>query len=359
MQYALEKRRQKQASRPAVSQTDVRRQLAWASGSEQFDHRDPLYHVTESFQQTFDEIGRRHAAQLAGETVGGFAQPVEDAQTSEGQGQPGGLTQERQTPDPTSAKAFYQMRYPENQDMVRRFSETAFQRGTMAGAVMAGTGKMMLVSCLKRTVGQSQPVKEQQRRLFEGGSQQRMVPGHAPDNVIFNRGFADSAVGLVVDTLRDARRTVESMADLAAGKSDMGREGGAQTLQKMYPFLDDHRERMLIEQYGARLRESDDSGERQLLQNAYVHAQALLNRKAQMRNEFINKLRFVADRATEALTLFEAPGFAEEVARELEQSEQPPEPPDLPEDGAPEPPDEPAEEAPKPSEKQEDGHATD
>lgn len=44
----------------------LRRQTAWAAGTEQFQHRDPLYHVTESFQQTFDAMGRRHAQQLAG-----------------------------------------------------------------------------------------------------------------------------------------------------------------------------------------------------------------------------------------------------------------------------------------------------
>lgn len=44
----------------------LRRQMAWASGTEQFQHRDPLYHVTESFQQTFDAMGRRHVAELGG-----------------------------------------------------------------------------------------------------------------------------------------------------------------------------------------------------------------------------------------------------------------------------------------------------
>lgn len=337
MQHVWQKRKQKQADSPATSQKDVRQQLAWASGSEFFQNRDPLYHITEDFRQTFDEIGRRHAAELAGEMPGGFSSSEQSGEKAEGQkDKPGGMTPEQQ-PDPTSAKNLYQMRDPSNQDSIRRFSETAFQRGTMASAVMEGTGKMMLVSCLKRTVGQSQPVKEQQRRLFEGASQQRNVPGHSPDAVVFNRGFADSAVGLMVDTLRDARRIVESMADLAAGKSDMGSEGGAQTLQKMYPFLDDSRERMLAAQYSSRLRDSRDPEERQLLQNAYVRVQALLDKKAQMRNEFINKLRGIADRATEALTLFETPGFAEELVQELNQTEEPPEPPN---EGPPDAPEE-------------------
>ena len=37
---------------------------------------------------------------------------------------------------------------------------------------------------------------------------------------------------------------------------------------------------------------------------------ATVGKKAQMKQEFINKLRFLSDRATEALEVFEAPGFA-------------------------------------------------
>lgn len=341
LQYVWKKQKQMQVEPPKGEKT-VRRQLAWAAGSESFNHRDPLYHITENFQQTFDEIGRRHAAQLAGETVGGFSRTDTQQELQESRTEPRGNTQKNgQQPDPTSAKGMYQRRDPGNQDMIRRFSETAFQRGTLAGAVMAGTGKMMLVSCLKRTVGQSQPVKEQQRRLFEGASQQRNVPGHSPDAVVFNRGFADSAVGLVVDTLRDARRVVTSMADLAQGKSDMGAQGGAQTLRKMYPFLDDSREKQLRTQYEERMQQTQDPEERQLLQNALVRTQALTAKKAQMRTEFINKLRLIADRANEALTLFETPGFSEELVRVVTETQEPPdEPPKPPSDGAEPSPDE-------------------
>ena len=293
------KRRQQQ---PLPQAQAVRQQIAWAAGSEVFDNRDPLYHVTEDFHQTFDAIGQRHAAALAGETVGGF-QPADMAQQAQ--------------PDQTDARQLYQTRDPAKQDMVRRFSETAFQRGTLSGAVMQGTGKMMLISCLKRTVGQSEPTKEQQRRLFEGSSQQRNAANHTPDTVVFNRGFASSAVGLVVDTLRDARRVVDSMANLAAGKSNIGDAGGAETLQKMYPFLDTNREQALLAEYAARLRDCTDPTERALLQNAQVRVQALKHKKEQMKQEFINKLRLISDRAAEALTVFEAPSLPGELAEML------------------------------------------
>ena len=50
---------------PAVTEKRVRQQIGQAAGTEYFQNRDPLYHVTENFQMTFDAMGQRHAAQLA------------------------------------------------------------------------------------------------------------------------------------------------------------------------------------------------------------------------------------------------------------------------------------------------------
>ena len=316
MSWIQTRRRAQEAPAGRPMEDTLRRQMAWAAGTEQFQHRDPLYHVTESFQQTFDAIGRRHARQLAGGRTEEGAEERAD-QTSG----------ENQMPDQTSARSFYERSRPEDQDMVRRFSETAFQRGTLSGAVLEGTGQMMLFSCLKKTVGQSQPDKWQQRKLFEKASPMRNVPGHSPDKVVFNRGFTDSAGGLVVDALRGARRTVEDMRDLAMGRSEMG-EHGADTLRTMYPFLDDSRERQLLEQYREQLRGAGEAGEKAALQTAIARMEALVDKKAQMRMEFTNRLSFIADRATEALEVFSEPGFAGELDRALRQAVGAEEPPD-------------------------------
>lgn len=315
MERAQIKRRKAASPEPKELEQGLRRQMAWAAGTEAFQNRDPLYHVTESFQQTFDAMGRRHAAQL---------DPKETPQEQSPEGE--AARQWEEIPDPTSARSFYERDRAENQDLLRRFSETAFQRGTLSGAVLQGTGQMMLFSCLKKTVGQSQPDKWQQRKLFEKASPMRNVPGHSPDKVVFNRGFTDSAVGLVVDTLRDARRTVEDMRDLALGKSEMG-QAGADTLRTMYPFLDDSRERELLEQYRGQLRQTENSQETAALQNAVARMEALIGKKAQMKQEFTNKLRFLSDRAAEALEVFEAPGFAaalDQALREATGAEEPP-----------------------------------
>lgn len=283
----------------------LRQEMAQAAGAEFFQHRDPLYHVTESFQQTFDAMGLKHAAQMSAEEMPEQGSDQE-AQT---------LREERRTgdmPDPTSARSFYERKANQDQDMIRRFSETAFQRGTMSAAVFRGTGKMMLFSCLKKTVGQSQPVREQQRKLFESSAKKRNVPGSAPDGVMFNKGFTYSAVGLVVDTLRDARRAVEDMQRLVEGDARGKGQLGADTLWNMYPFLDDSRERELLEEYETRLGAgSEELGaeSRHLLQNAVSRTRALIAKKGRMKVEFINKLRFISDRAAEALAEFEEPGF--------------------------------------------------
>ena len=309
-------KKQKQDPSPVMREAQVRRDLAQAAGTEFFQYRDPLYHVTENFQQTFDRIGRSHAAQLAGtqEETGtpgelGAMSEAREARARTGREQGQGQQQERLRSLPNTVIPLQQ------------FSETAFQRGNLSASILGGTGKMMLVSCLKRTIGQSGPKRIQQQSIFDTGSQRRNVPNRDPDQMVFNRTFADGAVGLVVDTIRDARRVVQSMEDMARGTGELY-ASDTTTLRAMYPFLDNSREKQLMEQYSAQLEQTSDGRERAVLQNGLVHTRALLTKKHQMKIEFINKLRLITDRATEALAEFEAPGFAEEIAAALNEPEE-------------------------------------
>ena len=106
MERMQRKRRRDVPAGPGELEQNLRRQMAWAAGTESFQHRDPLYHVTESFQQTFDAMGRRHAAQLGGrqEPEGPAPEAGADRETEE-------------VPDPTSARSFYERDRPENQDL--------------------------------------------------------------------------------------------------------------------------------------------------------------------------------------------------------------------------------------------------
>ena len=283
---------------PRIREEQIHAQLSHAAGSSAFSRRDPVSYVTESFHQSFDRLGMQRAGEL-----------LSGSQDTSRQ-----ITERGQTESAENRRADGMPAYlPGTEVPLRKFSETAFKRGRLAASVLRGTGKMMLVSCLKRTIGQSDLESSREQNLLRSGAQQRNVPGHTPDSVLFTRGVTQSAVGLVVDTLRDARRVVQSMEDLAAGTGEVrgGVEGS--TLRAMYPFLDDSRERALLEEYRRQLAASEDAEEAALLQNALVHTRALIGKKAQMKEEFINKLRLVSDRAAETLAELEAPGAVEEI----------------------------------------------
>ena len=84
-----------------------------------------------------------------------------------------------------------------------------------------------------------------------------------------------------------------------------------------------------LQEYQAQLENMEDGDpKRSILHNALNRTHALLQKKAQMRIEFMNKLRFISDRATEALEVFEAPGYAEQLHEALIQDLNPEEPPD-------------------------------
>lgn len=329
---------------PAPQEKLIKRQIAAAAGTEYFENRDPIYHITEDFQKTFDLMGSQKARERSAMLFQSNMSPVTPGLSSmegEENANPGRASQERTTGDIEQERA--QARFGEQSSMDRlvepsqapgdqmflsRFTQMAFQRGTMAGAVLRGTGKMMLFSCLKRTVGQSQPLNFRQRKLFESSSPRRNVAGHPPDQVMFNRSQVDGAVGLVVDVLRDARRVVDTMADLASGENALPGGSGTGTLQKMYPFLSDEKEQALLSQYQQQLAGAQDVESKAILQHAIVKTQALIDKKQQMKQRFIVALRSVSDSAGAALAEFTQPGFAQELLNGLEEDLDQPEPPD-------------------------------
>ncbi len=302
----IRKSKRKLAGPAPETRSTAEENLAWAADAQQFRHRDPLYHVTESFQQSFDRIGREHARQAAG----GVMQPETEAGAQRA-GQEDRIPM--RTPGVSGGEDGDQALWTGNvPSALTAFSETTFQRGAMSAAVLNGTGKMMLTSCLKRTVGESGPKRLQQQTLLGTGSQVRNLPGRSPDQMVFNRSFAKGALGIVVDTVRDARRVVDSMAEMAQGTGELHGED-SETLRTMYPFLDVSRELQLEAEYREKLASCTDAREKPIIQNALVQVLSLKAKKAQMKNEFINKLRFLSDRATETLAELEAPDTLDEI----------------------------------------------
>ena len=351
MESQFVKKRRPQQGLPGngpVSEKDVRRQLAWASYTEQFQSRDPMFHITENFMRSFDAMGSIQAEKLANgmkaevpgltDVLGGKlaerkktreekADPMQSSDAFDGGGDKNSQALYRQS---RMNEEFEENKHGQG-GLMNKFTEMTFMRGKMSAAVLRGTGNMMLFSCLKRTLGQSQPMKLQQRKLFQGGSR-----GWKPMNtkasdaqsttVVRNEVFTDSAIGLVFNITKDARRTVDQMSELVENGGT-----GTETWERMMPFLSFQKEETLLDQYTQRLAQlgngAESEKERATLTKAITRTQTLLAKKRQMRNEFMFKLRAISGQAREAAALFSDTDFQETLHRMLTQETPYPEPP--------------------------------
>ena len=313
-----------------VSEESVRRQLSVAVGAETFRHRDPIYHLTESFRQTFDRIGQIRAQgqepDLGAMTRLYFMREETPGLTEAGgermAGSPGQETRETDEalPDATDMSSRYAPRDP-SQRLMDRFAEVAFQRGSLSAAVMRGQGKMMLFSCLNRSAGQERSRQVRERMLFQRSSSHSRISGSQGTLGITNKGFAESAVGIVVDVLKNARQALDSFTALAEGKG-----AGSGTLQKQYPFLTDSREQNLLAEYRGRLAQLKGPGteeQRAVLTRAQEKVEAVIRKKAQMREDFLQKLRYLSQSAAAAESEFSSKDFLQEALRAMGEEEEP------------------------------------
>ncbi len=282
---------------------DIRRQIAGATGTEKFQNRDPIFHIDESFCQSFDLAGMERSKKT--DESGGkesSGQNEEESKKEEGDRKESELSSNPKT----DFESKYETRKDENEPKMGRFAETAFKRGQLSSAVIAGTGKSMFFSCLNRSVGQENAKNRKERKLFQKESVHRLIPGNAGAKLIVNRGEAESAVGLVTDSLKDARWTLKSMEDVANGK--MG-GAGAETYRKQYPFLTDDKEKGLIEAYKERLKNTDSPKEKQNLNSAIVKLEHVIEKKAQMKKRFLDHLRKLQFDALAAEQMFLSEDF--------------------------------------------------
>lgn len=275
----------------------VTRQLAWAAGMERLKNRPPSYQLSEQFQEEFEHLGRK-----------GFDM------SDKYQTRPG-------------------------DDRLKAFRDISLQRGALSAGIVSGTGKMMLVSCLKRTLGQERPFQLRERKLFQSISVHRDLPESRNVTEVVNRGFTDSAVGIVTDTLKNARTTLDGLEKLAQGESQIDGISGMGTIRKMYPFLFSDREEALLRHYAEKLKplaekkelSEAEAAEKRMLENGRAKIEALLNKKQQTKREFLQKLRVLRERAEEAEQNFSDPEFLEQLSRfngEAEESAEDPKPPE-------------------------------
>ena len=120
-----------------------------------------------------------------------------------------------------------------------------------------------------------------------------------------------------------------------ARSADEGTQADRAAMYRLYPFLDDSRDAALEAEYREELAGCTDERMKPILQNALVKTLSLRAKKAQMKNEFINKLRLISDRATETLAELEASGTEDEIIAAVfgEESDELPENPDEGADG--------------------------
>lgn len=316
----MEYRRRKADSRKISNagareiENGVRLSLSRSAGIENIRSRDPVYHISESFSRVYDMNLTRMGSALAPERING-----EDNIKTQG-----GLF-EKEAEYLHQKSDMNRVIEPEQNgedDKYRRFSELSLNRGALTGATMRGGGQMMLFSCLKRALGQSEPKNDRQRKLFCGASVEKNTAGQ-PMKTYFNRGTVNSAVGIAVDILRDARRTVDGMTELASGKNVLSNGSGAETLRRVYPFLDDKSEKALLEQYKSERKDAEnqkDDARIAILDRAVKKTDALIERKSFMKLGFINELRYMSAQAEGAAALFSSDEFRDALTQALGKS---------------------------------------
>lgn len=299
-----EQKRDKRA-RPAPMEKSPREReidaaLRIAAGAERFQRRDPIYQLSEHFAQTFDLAGRQAAQE----------------------GSPGGAAAERGTDMRT------QLSLGESNDFIKKFSQTAFQNGTLASAILLGQGKTVLLSCFKRSAGMAGPTVTESMRKIDEGANQRYIK-QSPSEYLFNDDEAYGAVALVV---KATRRAGKVLSDLRKAALDAEKQG-TKTLRKVYPFLFAGEEKRLLEQLHQRRLEMLKNGEGKSEEYRAVcrgidRCEAQIQKKKQMANELLNKLDRMRANALTAEALFQEPAFLREASAillEEAEAEQPPE----------------------------------
>lgn len=321
----------------------AKRKLLAASGAEHLKNRGVTEHLSERFFEAFgappvltgeasgrtEQTGAKEPGGGAagnGRTsgfgaitdAGGFFAPGSaggGARKNAGLGN--GVDEKNERKGASDAKSDFE----QDSEFIRRFRQVAFARGHLIGAVIRGesSARIMLMSCLKRTAGQSGPKNFRQRKLFQSGaSAQRNLEGGDRGKVIFNRGETDSAIALAVKSLRNARDTVDTLASFARGDSELPEESGAGTLRKIYPFLNDKAERSDIDDYKARIRESETgrggAENRPVLRRAQFKTRAVVEYKARLKHRFLRELAEFSEKAEKAEAIFDGEELRREVA---------------------------------------------
>lgn len=274
-------------------------------------NRDPVRLLTESFASSFESMGSGLAEQSSQNT-----DPFRSLRPSTQQGQ---FQQQADESAPeesqllsTGMKGYEGERYQGNGAFIRSFGQVAFTKGNLAAGILQGEGRMMLISSLKRAAGQSGNM------LYPSSSAHQTIPGQS-GTVIFNRYDVNSAVGLVVNSIRSGRRVLAQLQSAAEGQPLRGE--GIETLKRVYPFLSDSEDKELLNRYSARLKELSESDgsleDMQALEYGIRKLTAIISQKQQQREQFITKLNELSAHAIQAENMFSQKSFVDTLLSEI------------------------------------------
>ena len=315
----------------ARRQKQLGAQISRTSGTAVPCSHDPVYHMINSFTTQFDAVGRQRAAALGSERT----------EAEHGSEQTPGTTAEnrRSADTPMSEERKRQLRrkhdFPmyrhsreqlENGSFADRFASYAFNGGNMAAAVMAGQGKQMFTSCLKRALGRPMPDSPKQKSVLMQNAIENKVDG-TEAKVVFNR-HAQSAVGIVLDSIRGASTTLEVFRKLAnesgAIKDTPMEHYNIETMKTVYPYLVTAKDKAQLSEYNSQLKalEGDNSPDgiqrRRTLEWARDRQKAMLERKAAEQRRLLTVLTSAQANVKAAEKLFSSDGFAESVVEEID-----------------------------------------
>ena len=315
----------------ARRQRQLGAQISQFSGTVVPCTHDPVYHMINTFSTQFDAIGKQRAAAL-----GGIGSDMEQA------GERKELSGERHTDASGSSISEEQQRqlrrkhdfsmYRHSSEQLEkgsftdRFASYAFNGGNMAAAVMTGQGRQMFTSCLSRAIGRPIPSTPKQKQLLMNNAIVKDVDGTAAQ-VVFNR-HAQSAVGIVLDSIRGASTTLEVFRKLAnesgAIKDTPVEHYNINTIKTLYPYLVTRNDKELLDRYNTQLKalEGDLSPggieKRRALEWARDRQSAMLKRKASEQRRLLTILTRAQANVREAEKLFSSDGFAESVLEEID-----------------------------------------
>lgn len=317
----------------ARKQKQLGAQIACSSGTAVPHSQDPVYYMINNFTTKFDAVGRQRAAALGGERSDsemlGERSPEQGSATGEGST----LTEERQRQlrrqhdSPVYRHSGEQL---ENGSFTDRFASYAFNGGNMAASVISGQGRQMFTSCLSRALGRPVPSSEKQKRILMQNAIENNVDGTAA-KVVFNR-HAQSAVGIVLDSIRGASSAFEAFKKLAnesgAIKDTPMEHYNIETMKALYPYLVTAKDKKQLSEYNAQLKalENDTSPQaaesRRAIQWARDRQRAMLDRKAAEQRKLLTVLTRAQSNLKEAEKLFSSDGFVESILEEIDRLEE-------------------------------------